>query len=77
MFNSKVLEVIVMLFKKICVWFFLSLVFIIIVYGVWIMFDILNFNGMILFEYVLLVLFIVIFVWIVIVFCSGCMGFIL
>ncbi|MDN3488552.1 MULTISPECIES: glucans biosynthesis glucosyltransferase MdoH [unclassified Pseudoalteromonas] len=46
-------------------------------YGISIMFEILNSNGMTLLEYALLALFSITFAWIVTAFCSGCIGFIL
>ena len=64
-------------FKKTRVWLFSLLVLAISAYGMWIMFDILNSNGMTLLEYALLALFSITFTWIVTAFCSGCMGFIL
>lgn len=64
-------------FKKTRVWLFSLLVLAISAYGMWIMFDILNSNGMTPLEYALLALFSITFTWIVTAFCSGCMGFIL
>ncbi|MGO2127224.1 MAG: glucans biosynthesis glucosyltransferase MdoH [Pseudoalteromonas prydzensis] len=64
-------------FKKARVWLFSLLVLAISAYGMWIMFDILNSNGMTPLEYALLALFSITFTWIVTAFCSGCMGFIL
>lgn len=64
-------------FKKTRVWLFSLLALGISAFGVWIMFDILNSNGMTPLEYALLALFSVTFAWIVTAFCSGCMGFIL
>ncbi|CAM4167349.1 glucans biosynthesis glucosyltransferase MdoH [Pseudoalteromonas ostreae] len=64
-------------FKKTRVWLFSLLVLTISAYGMWIMFDILNSNGMTPLEYALLALFSITFTWIVTAFCSGCMGFIL
>ncbi|MBU75435.1 MAG: glucans biosynthesis glucosyltransferase MdoH [Pseudoalteromonadaceae bacterium] len=75
--NSKALEATAMPFKKTRAWLFSSLALTITAYGVWIMFDILNSNGMTPLEYALLALFTVTFAWIVTAFCSGCMGFIL
>jgi len=75
--NSKALEATAMPFKKTRAWLFSSLALTITAYGVWIMFDILNSNGMTPLEYALLALFTVTFAWIATAFCSGCMGFIL
>ena len=75
--NSKKLTATAMPFKKTRAWLFTCLALAITAYGVWIMFDILNSNGMTLLEYALLALFSVTFAWIVTAFCSGCMGFIL
>ncbi|WP_404342847.1 glucans biosynthesis glucosyltransferase MdoH [Pseudoalteromonas mariniglutinosa] len=74
--NSKVQST-AMPFKKTRAWLFALLVFAISSYGMWIMFDILNSNGMTPLEYALLALFSITFAWIVTAFCSGCMGFIL
>ncbi|MFY8326504.1 glucans biosynthesis glucosyltransferase MdoH [Pseudoalteromonas sp. ZZD1] len=64
-------------FKKTRIALFSFLSLFISAYGMWIMFDILNSNGMTLLEYALLGLFSITFAWIVTAFCSGCMGFIL
>ncbi|HEA17298.1 MAG TPA: glucans biosynthesis glucosyltransferase MdoH [Pseudoalteromonas prydzensis] len=75
--NSKKVRNTAMPFKKARVWLFSLLVLAISAYGMWIMFDILNSNGMTPLEYALLALFSITFTWIVTAFCSGCMGFIL
>ena len=69
--NSKALKATAMPFKKTRAWLFSSLALTITAYGVWIMFDILNSNGMTPLEYALLALFTVTFAWIVTAFCSG------
>jgi len=64
-------------FKTARVWLFAIAAIFISGYGISIMFDILNSNGMTLLEYALLVLFSITFAWIVTAFCSGTIGFVL
>ena len=64
-------------FKTLRVWFFAIAAIGLSGYGISIMFEILNSNGMTLLEYALLALFSITFAWIVTAFCSGCIGFIL
>ena len=64
-------------FKTLRVWLFAIAAIGLSGYGISIMFEILNSNGMTLLEYALLALFSITFAWIVTAFCSGCIGFIL
>ena len=64
-------------FKTLRVWLFAIAAIGLSGYGISIMFEILNSNGMTLLEYSLLALFSITFAWIVTAFCSGCIGFIL
>ncbi|WP_282131766.1 glucans biosynthesis glucosyltransferase MdoH [Pseudoalteromonas aliena] len=64
-------------FKTLRVWLFAIAAIGISGYGMSIMFEILNSNGMTLLEYALLALFSITFAWIVTAFCSGTIGFIL
>ena len=64
-------------FKTLRVWLFAIAATGLSGYGISIMFEILNSNGMTLLEYALLALFSITFAWIVTAFCSGCIGFIL
>ena len=64
-------------FKTARVWLFAIAAIFISGYGISIMFDILNSNGMTPLEYALLVLFSITFAWIVTAFCSGTIGFVL
>ena len=64
-------------FKTVRVWLFAIAALGISGYGISIMFEILNSNGMTLLEYALLALFSITFAWIVTAFCSGTIGFLL
>jgi membrane glycosyltransferase len=64
-------------FKTLRVWLFAIAALGVSGYGISIMFEILNSNGMTLLEYVLLALFSITFAWIVTAFCSGTIGFVL
>ena len=64
-------------FKTLRVWLFAIAAIGLSGYGISIMFEILNSNGMTLLEYALLALFSITFAWIDTAFCSGCIGFIL
>lgn len=64
-------------FKTLRVWLFAIAALGMSGYGISIMFEILNSNGMTLLEYALLVLFSITFAWIVTAFCSGTIGFLL
>ena len=79
--NSKALKATAMPFKKTRAWLFSCLALTITAYGVWIMFDILNSNGMTPLEYALLALFTVTFgllqPFVVAVWASSCNYFVL
>lgn len=77
MTSSKQSTGIPMPFKTLRVWLFAIATIGLSGYGISIMFEILNSNGMTLLEYALLALFSITFAWIVTAFCSGCIGFIL
>ena len=77
MTSSKPKKGTTMPFKTARVWLFAIAAIFISGYGISIMFDILNSNGMTLLEYALLVLFSITFAWIVTAFCSGTIGFVL
>ncbi|KDC49525.1 glucans biosynthesis glucosyltransferase MdoH [Pseudoalteromonas fuliginea] len=64
-------------FKTVRIWLFAIAALGISGYGISIMFEILNSNGMTLLEYALLALFSITFAWIVTAFCSGTIGFLL
>lgn len=64
-------------FKALRVWLFAISSLSLSGYGIAVMFEILNSNGMTLLEYALLALFSITFAWIVTAFCSGCIGFLL
>ena len=77
MTSSKQKSAAQMPFKKTRAWLFAIAALFVSGYGISIMFEILNSNGMTILEYALLFLFSITFAWIVTAFCSGTIGFIL
>lgn len=77
MTSSKQTTKISMPFKALRIWLFAIAAIGISAYGISIMFEILNSNGMTPLEYALLALFSITFAWIVTAFCSGTIGFVL